>query len=128
MIDYSTHQKLCEAGVHTDTLGQRLAVGDTVLVKGYCSPQINTKATILSVNRKSISVNIDRQYIRLGSYAPRPEGHVGPWNAYPNRKTVTETKRMTRNSYEVLKVPDSLLDSTQAEFNSLVDEYPEAFI
>ena len=128
MIDYSTHYKLQEAGIHVDMLGQRLYVGDTVLVKGYYSSNINTKATVLSVNRKSISVNLEATYIYWGDHVPRPDGHVGFWNHYPDRKTVTETKRMTRNSYEVLKVPQSMLDSAQAKFNTLIHNYPEVFI
>lgn len=128
MIDYSTHAKLREAGVHCDMLGQRLSVGDTVLVKGYSSPQINTQATILSVNRKSISVNLESSYVTWGRYHPMPEGHTGYWNHYPDRKIQIDIKRMTRNPYEVLKVPQSLIDSARAEFDTLVDEHPEVFI
>lgn len=128
MIDYSTHSKLRDAGIHVDMLGQRLHVGDTVLVKGYGSSQIDTKAIVLSVNRKSISVNVTRSYTSWGKYKQRPAGFTGLWDHYPDRKVVTDTKRTTRNSIEVLKVPQSMLDSAQEELNALVDNYPECFI
>ena len=128
MISRNTLSKLADEGLQLDMLGQPLAVGDTVLVKGYSSNIPNQFATIKSVNKKSISVDVEFRKWDLGQYSDRPNNHVGPWNYWPDRKYISGTKNMRRLGLECLKINPEQQAYAEAREQELINEYPEFFI
>ena len=118
MTPYQIH----EAGFQLDILGRPIKVGDTVLVTGYCSTTLDQKATVLSVNKKSISVNVEYTYRDWGSYDHQTR-------SYPNAKFTTETKRMQRQGYrQVLVISSDLVDSAAQAKQEFIDTHPEVFV
>lgn len=114
--------------VKVDMIGQKLEVGDTVLCKGFCSPMIDTKAEIISINRKTVSVNLHVVTWSMGKFNPPPANHSGPWNYYPDSKRIDEYQRRTKQPSELLKVPKELLESADSQLQQIVDDHPELFI
>ena len=54
-FSYTAH----EQGHQLDLLGRPIKVGDRVLTKGYGSTSMNNFATVKSVDRKSISIDVE---------------------------------------------------------------------
>lgn len=100
MISRSTLLKLANEGLQFDMLGQPLAKGDTVLVKGYGSSMPNQFATIKRVSKKSISVDVEFGQWDWGQYSSCPNNHVGHWNYWPDRKYISGIKNMRRLGLE----------------------------
>lgn len=128
MISKSILHKLSEAGVQVDMLGQPIKVGDMVLTKGYYSSMLNHFGVVKRVNKKSISVDVTYSNWEHGTYNPRPNGHVGYWNTYPDAKYVEGTKAMKRISYECLLVSPEQQALAEARERELIGQYPELFI
>lgn len=112
MISRSTLLKLANEGLQFDMLGQPLAKGDTVLVKGYGSSMPNQFATIKRVSKKSISVDVE----------------FGHWNYWPDRKYISGIKNMRRLGLECLKINPEQQAYAEAREQELFNEYPEVFI
>ena len=118
MTPYQIH----EAGFQLDILGRPIKVGDTVLVTGYGSTTIDQKATVLAVNKKSISVNVEYTYRYWGPYDHQTR-------SYPNAKFTTELKRMQRKGCrQVLVIPSDLVDSAAQAKQEFIDTHPELFV
>ena len=114
-----TPQSYHHLGYQLDILGRPIQVGDRILTTGYGSTALNQPATVLSVNRKSISIDLEVTRTDWGDYNPITR-------SYPNRKHVTTTKRMKRvGHYQCLVIPQSLIDDSTAAFHSFVDSHPE---
>ena len=128
MISRNTLHKLANEGLQLDMLGQPLAKGDTVLVKGYGSAIPNQFATIKRISKKSISVDLEFGRWDYGQYSPRPDNHVGPWNSWPDRKYISGTKNMRRLGLECLKINPEQQAYAEAREQELFNEYPELFI
>lgn len=132
MINYSTLIKFQDAGLQLDMAGQELKVGDYILCKGYASTQLNQIAQIIRVNKKSISIKVNKRYTKWGDYEPRPSNWnnatQGCWNSYPHRKYIDKWESITRRSYECLKVSPDFVAQSEARIEELTDQYPELFI
>lgn len=118
MTNYQIHK----AGHQLDILGRPIKVGDTVLVTGYCSTTLDQKATVLAVNKKSISVDVEYTDRFWGSYDPITR-------SYPDTKFTTKLKRMQRQGYrQVLVIPSDLVDSAAQAKQEFIDTHPEIFV
>ena len=123
-FSYTAH----EHGHQLDLLGRPIKVGDRVLTKGYGSPAMNNFATVKSVNRKSIVIDVEYTHTDWGEYSPRPEGTTGPWNTYPNRKRTTTIKPMKRVGYHSVLVVNELEPISTALANDFIQTHPELAI
>ena len=123
-FSYTAH----EHGHQLDLLGRPIKVGDRVLTKGYGSAAMNNFATVKSVNRKSITIDVEYTHTDWGDWSPRPEGYVGFWDAYPNRKRVTTTKPMKRVGYHSVLVVNELEPISTPLAQTFADEHPEWLI
>ena len=118
MTNYQIH----EAGYQLDILGRPIKVGDTVLVTGYGSTTLDQKATVLAVNKKSISINVECTHRYWGSYDHQTR-------SYPDMRITTELKRMQRQGYrQVLVIPSDLVDSAAQAKQEFIDTHPEVFV
>lgn len=120
--------KLHTNGIQTDMLGQPLYVGDTVLCKGYGSSDKNTFATVVKVNKKTISVMLEKTSITYGRYYPRPAGHSGPWNYYPDYARTVETVPYKRAGFDTLKIPKDFMQIAEARLEEVVNQHPEIML
>ena len=110
-INYSILHKAADSGYVLDLLGRPVKFGDTVLVKGYGSVTFNKITSVVSVNKKTISVDVPCYHYN------RSTGKHGE-----------STKRMTRSSADFLILPaDYLAESTKLHA-AFVNEHPEIFI
>ena len=121
---YTAH----EQGHQLDLLGRPIKVGDRVLTKGYGSTSMNNFATVKSVNRKSISIDVEYTHWDLGEFVPRPEGTTGPWNTYPNRRLITTIKLMKRVGYTSVLVVNELEPISTALADAFIQDHPELAI
>ena len=77
MISRRTLFKLADEGLQLDMLGQPLAVGDTVLVKGYSSNILNQFATIKSViNGNDLDVKKEEELQSYKTYKEAEEENI----------------------------------------------------
>lgn len=123
-FSYTAH----EQGHQLDLLGRPIKVGDRVLTKGYGSTSMNNFATVKSVNRKSISIDVEYTHWDWGEFVPRPEGTTGMWNTYPNRKLITTIKPMKRVGYTSVLVVNELEPISTSLAQTFANEHPEWLI
>ena len=98
-----------------DLLGRPIKVGDRVLTKAYGSPHIDHLATVISVNRKSISIDVHlTKWERSTS---------GAWYRVP-----IGTKRMNRVGYTSVLVVNELEPISTALADAFIQDHPELAI
>lgn len=110
-IDSTIPDKASDSGYVLDMLGRPVKVGDTILTKGYRSVSQNTLASVVRVNKRTVSITVARNW----------------WN-YATRTMEHEDTPMLRKPYEILVLPaDYLAESTRLR-DTFVEEHPEIFI
>lgn len=98
-----------------DLLGRPIKVGDRVLTKAYGSPCMDCFATVVSVNRKSISIDVNlTKWERLDD---------GFWTKVP-----AGTKRMNRVGYTSVLVVNELEPISTALADAFIQDHPELAI
>ena len=98
-----------------DLLGRPIKVGDRVLTKAYGSPSMDCFATVVSVNRKSISIDVNlTKYERSAS---------GSWHRVP-----AGTKRMNRIGFTSVLVVNELEPISTALADAFIQDHPELAI
>lgn len=128
MLTIDNRNKLAELNLPLDRFGQPLKVGDTVLTKAYGSAVLDYLATIKRINAKSVSVTVEQRRWDHGEIAPRPDGHTGVWNYYPNRTIVTELVPMRRSFLVTILIPPTFKDILNQAAANCINTYPEVFI
>lgn len=108
-FSYTAHQN----NFQLDLLGRPIKVGDRVLTKGYGSAAMNNFATVVSVNRKSISINVE--------YRDWYHDDSG-W------KFRTSTKLMKRVGYHSVLVVNELEPISTALADDFIQTHPELAI
>lgn len=109
-FSYTAHQN----NFQLDLLGRPIKVGDRVLTKGYGSAAMNNFATVVSVNRKSISINVE--------YHNWYRDYSGKWQSR------TSTKLMKRVGYHSVLVVNELEPISTALANDFIQTHPELAI
>ena len=97
-----------------DLLGRPIKVGDRVLTKSYGSAAMNNFATVVSVNRKSVSINVE--------YRDWYRDDLGNWG-----RRIT-TKLMKRVGYHSVLVVNELEPISTALANDFIQTHPELAI
>ena len=97
-----------------DLLGRPIKVGDRVLTKGYGSVAMNNFATVISINRKSISINVEAY-----SWTKDDTGH------WARR---TSTRLMKRVGYHSVLVVNELEPISTALADEFIQLHPELAI
>ena len=98
-----------------DLLGRPIKVGDRVLTKAYGSPCMDCFATVVSVNRKSISIDV----------------HLYKWVSDASNKWTrvpAGTKRMDRVGYTSVLVVNELEPISTALADAFIQDHPELAI
>lgn len=109
-FSYTAHQN----NFQLDLLGRPIKVGDRVLTKGFNSASMNNFATVVSVNRKSVSINVEyRDWYRDNS------------NTWKSRMS---TKLMKRVGYHSVLVVNELEPISTALADEFVQLHPELAI
>ena len=121
-------KKLYDNGIQTDMLGQPLEIGDVVLAKGFHSNDKDTFGVVERVNRKTVGLRLYCRYWKYGEYHPRPDGHQGYWNPYPDACWIEEAKYLKRPGVQTLKVSQEFMDTAKARFEAVVAQHPEAIL
>lgn len=98
-----------------DLLGRPIKVGDRVLTKGYGSASMNNFATVVSVNRKSVSINVE-------AYSWTKDAHTGAWSRR------VSTRLMKRVGYHSVLVVNELEPISTALADEFVQLHPELAI
>lgn len=109
-FSYTAHQN----NFQLDLLGRPIKVGDRVLTKGYGSAAMNNFATVIAVNRKSISINVE--------YRDWYKDDSGNWQRRMS------TKPMKRVGYHSVLVVNELEPISTALANDFVQTHPELAI
>lgn len=109
-FSYTAHQN----NFQLDLLGRPIKVGDRVLTKGYGSAAMNNFATVVSVNRKSVSINVE--------YRNWYSDDSGNWQSR------TSTKLMKRVGYHSVLVVNELEPISTALANDFIQTHPELAI
>lgn len=96
-----------------DTLGRPIKVGDTILVRGYYSMNMDTVAKVARINKYSISVDLPvRRWLGwLG----------GQWKD-------CGFQRMYRHGSQMLVLNKNLLNESKKLKEQYMNEYPEEFL
>ena len=128
MLTKQQQQVLYDAGVIADCFGQKLSVGDYVLCKSYSCPDKDQVSQILKVNRKTVKLRVNRRTNSYGPYRPRPAGHMGKWNCYPNFQVNYSEIEINRNPFAVMKISSAFKAQLELTSNELLLEHPELFI
>lgn len=98
-----------------DLLGRPIKVGDRVLTKAYGSPSMDCFATVVSVNRKSISIEVSLyRWKRLDD---------GSW-----ARVFDSTKLMKRVGYTSVLVVNELEPISTALADAFIQDHPELAI
>lgn len=112
---------------HVDILGQHISVGDRVLTKGFHSSSIDSIATVIRLNSKSITLSVEEPFFNYGDLA-RYDRHVTKstklrkLRRYPNDILVLNDlipilKRNALSALHNISIPTSKLK--ESEFNAL---------
>ena len=98
-----------------DLLGRPIKVGDRVLTEAYGSPCMDCFATVVSVNRKSISIDVNLyRWKRLDD---------GSWS-----RVIDGTKRMNRIGFTSVLVVNELEPISTALADAFIQDHPELAI
>ena len=109
-FSYTAHQN----NFQLDLLGRPIKVGDRVLTKGYGSAAMNNFATVVSVNRKSVSINVE--------YRSWYHDYSGKWQSR------ISTKLMKRVGYHSVLVVNELEPISIALADDFIQTHPELAI
>lgn len=109
-FSYTAHQN----NFQLDLLGRPIKVGDRVLTKGYGSAAMDNFATVIAVNRKSVSINVE--------YRDWYKDDSGNWQRRMS------TKPMKRVGYHSVLVVNELEPISAALANDFVQTHPELAI
>ena len=93
---------------HYDALGRPIAIGDTVLTKGYSSTSFNCITTVETITAKNIRVSMKASYYKYNSTLGKYE-HI-----------TQEGKRMYRHPLDCVVINEQLTYNHAA--------YPESYI
>ena len=127
-IPYDVRQAFSNQGIKLDMLGQRLSKGDYILTKSYGSPCHDTLATIKRINPVNLVIDIEKHsYDYDGVRAWQNDNPHKSWWEERERFYITTVKEMSRKPSDVIKF-DQQAALAKAEYDSLVDAYPECFL
>lgn len=111
-FSYTAHQN----NFQLDLLGRPIKVGDRVLTKGYGSAAMNNFATVIAVNRKSVSINVEfTKWIRDEVTSRWVKSPIG-------------TKLMKRVGYDSVLVVNELEPISTTLANDFIQTHPELAI
>ena len=102
-------------GHQLDLLGRPINVGDRVLTKSYGSSSMDTFASVVAVNRKSVSIDV----------------HFTKWDRLDNgfwTKVPAGTKCMNRVGYTSVLVVNELEPISTALADAFIQDHPELAI
>lgn len=130
-IPYEVRQAFTEQGIKLDMLGQRLSKGDYVLTKSYGSACHDTLAKIKRVNPVNLVIDVEiTGYDREAIDAWRKANPGKQWWDEANHDRFryhNQFKEMSRKPSDVIKF-DQQAAIAKAEYDSLVEAYPECFL
>ena len=103
-----------------DQLKQPINLGDKLLIKGYYAMSLDTIATVVAINAKSVSVEFQSKVIDQRSIF---DPSTGKWTPPTYR---TETVKMTRRPSECLKITNEFIANAQQEAEQAMQEFLES--
>jgi hypothetical protein len=127
-IPHEVRKAFSDQGIKLDMLGQKLNVGDQILVKGYGSPVHNNIATVKKINKVNLAVDVEAHYFDYDAHRKWCSLNPGVnyWKVGVSFRK-KELKTMARNPADVIKF-DKQVASARAEYEALEEAYPEMFI
>ena len=130
-IPHNVRQAFSDQGIKLDMLGQQLTEGDYVLTKSYGSACHDTLATIKRINPVNLVIDIEiHGYDNDLINKWRKDNPGKYWWDEPDCERfryVNKFKEMSRKPSDVIKF-NQQATLAKAEYDSLVNAYPECFL
>lgn len=104
-----------------DIIGRPIKVGDTVITKGFGSPIMNFITVVKKVNKKTVSVIVEKRTTVWGKY----DSYSG---TYPDRAIIVKNIAKTRFGNECLVIPENFEEEAKREQEEFKQKYPRIFL